>query len=117
MTAPIDISFVAHEDGTLAAASGTVVALARGAEGLLPGAQAADAAMGGALTRAVAAAEWKGKAGDTLRVAAPAGLAADALLLVGVGEGAEDARKAGAAVAAALAGKAGGARGGGGMYG
>jgi leucyl aminopeptidase len=76
---------------------------------LTPGAAAADAAMGGALSRAIALDEWKGKPGDVMRIPAPGGLAADALLLVSLGDvptGA-DARKAGGAIGASMAGKGG----------
>ncbi|WP_339948714.1 leucyl aminopeptidase [uncultured Albimonas sp.] len=108
MSAPIEIEFETEEEGALAAAAGTVVVLALGPEGLTPAALAADAAMGGGLTRAIAAAEWKGKPGDLIRFPAPAGLSADALLLVSLGAepGVEDARKAGGAVSAAVTGKA-----------
>ena len=108
MSAPIEIEFETEEEGALAAAGGTVVVLALGPDALTPAAKAADAAMGGGLTRAVAAAEWAGKAGDLIRFPAPAGLAADALLLVSLGAepSVEDARKAGGAVAAAVTGKA-----------
>ena len=98
MTAPIEISFEAEADGVLAAAPGTAVVLALGPETLTPAAAAANEAMGGGLARAIAAAEWKGKPGDLIRFPAPAGLAADALLLVSLGAepAAEDAEPGGA---------------------
>ncbi|MEC9432708.1 MAG: leucyl aminopeptidase [Pseudomonadota bacterium] len=109
MTAPIDIEFTAAEDADLTAATGVVVALCAGPDALGAGAEAADAAMSGGLARAVAGTEWKGKAGDVLRIPAPAGMAADLLLLVSLGDAgdAASARKAGGALAAALAGKTG----------
>ncbi|HKK37082.1 MAG TPA: leucyl aminopeptidase [Paracoccaceae bacterium] len=107
MTAPVEISFVAEDLTALREAEGLVVVLCRGAEAMEEAAVAADEAMGGALRRAVAAEAWKGKAGATLRVPAPGGLAAGALLLVSLGEepGADEALKAGGAIGAALSGK------------
>ncbi|MFO7853934.1 MAG: M17 family peptidase N-terminal domain-containing protein, partial [Paracoccaceae bacterium] len=108
MTAPVEISFVAEDFTALREAEGLVVVLCRGAEAMGDAAGAADDAMGGALRRAVAAEDWKGKAGATLRVPAPGGLAAGALLLVSLGEDpdADDVLKAGGAIGAALSGKA-----------
>ncbi|MGM0584798.1 MAG: leucyl aminopeptidase [Pseudomonadota bacterium] len=108
MTAPVEIVFEAEDPDALAAAPGAVAVLCRGPEALTPAAEAADQALSGALRRAIAAGEWKGRAGDVLRIPAPAGMAADALLLVSLGEGpdAVAARKAGAAVAAAVTGRA-----------
>ena len=107
MTAPVEIAFVAEDPAALAEAPGLAVVLARGGA-LTPGAEAVDATLGGALARAVAGPEWKGKPGDVLRFPAPTGLKATTLLLVSVGEAgaAADARKAGGAVGAALSGKA-----------
>ncbi|MAS41584.1 MAG: leucyl aminopeptidase [Rhodobacteraceae bacterium] len=109
MTAPIDIEFVAKDEVDLASAAGIIVAVCAGAEGFGPGAEAVDAAMSGGLRRAVSGTEWKGEAGAVMRIPAPAGLDADLLLLVSLGEGDDpaDARKAGGALAAALAGKTG----------
>ncbi|MGG7567992.1 leucyl aminopeptidase [Rhodovulum sp. DZ06] len=109
MSNPVALSFTAAEPEALASLKGRVVVLAEGPATLGAGAEAADAATGGALSRAIAAEDWKGKPGDALRLLAPAGLAADALILVGLGEAPEEesARKAGGAVAAALGGKPG----------
>jgi len=53
---------------------------------LSPAALKLDAASGGALTRAAAAAGFTGAKGKTIQVLAPAGLEAQIVLLVGVGE-------------------------------
>ncbi|MFT7026803.1 MAG: leucyl aminopeptidase, partial [Paracoccaceae bacterium] len=111
MTAPAPLSFVAADLDAIAGLSGRAVAFVHG-NALTPGAAAVDAAMAGALTRATASPDWKGRAGDVLRMPAPHGMAADALLLVSLGDaGADDAmanaRLAGGAIGAALAGKAG----------
>jgi len=53
---------------------------------LTPSAQTADAACGGALSRAIAAARFTGKADQTLSVVAPAGISVDSIVLVGLGK-------------------------------
>jgi leucyl aminopeptidase len=53
---------------------------------LLPAAQRADKAAGGALSRAVKVSSFKGKAGQFVEVPAPAGVKAARLLLVGLGK-------------------------------
>ncbi len=53
---------------------------------LLPAALAADKASGGALARALKFAPFKGRPGQMLELAAPAGMAASRLLLVGLGK-------------------------------
>ena len=102
MTTPVEIEFVAEELGALKSAPGTVAVLVSGAapEGA---AAAADEALGGALTRLLAAPSWKNKAGRSARIPYPAGMAAERLVVVALGEApdAAAARKAGAAVAAA----------------
>lgn len=52
---------------------------------LSPAAQALDAKSGGALTKAMTKSRFTGKAGQTLSVAAPQGVDADTVLLVGAG--------------------------------
>ena len=108
MSTPLHLTFSSVDPEALAALTGRVAVFAEGGE-LGAGAQAADALTGGALSRAVAAEEWKGKAGDALRLLAPAGMAADALVLIGLGDALEQeaARKAGGAVAGAMGGKPG----------
>ena len=64
----------------------------------------ADAATGGAVTRAIAAAEWKGKAGQTATILAPAG-GLSRIVLVGLGKAdltAHAAEEAGGHAVAAL---------------
>ncbi|WP_337998052.1 leucyl aminopeptidase [Oleispirillum naphthae] len=53
---------------------------------LTPSAQTVDEACGGALTRAIAAARFSGKAEQTLSVVAPAGVSADCIVLIGLGK-------------------------------
>jgi leucyl aminopeptidase len=56
---------------------------------LTPSAQAADAATGGAVARAIAASRFTGKAEQILDIVAPAGVGLDRLILVGLGKAAE----------------------------
>ncbi len=79
----MQISFAAPK----AAPSGGswVVAAAEGGV-LAPAALRADKASGGALSRALKFSRFTGKSGQFLEVAAPAGLAASRLLLVGLGK-------------------------------
>src|SRR6185295_16370572 len=80
----MQISFVAPSNA--ASREGAwVVGAVEGAT-LLPGAQAADKASGGALTRALKYSRFTGKSGQMLEVLAPAGLKASRLLLVGLGK-------------------------------
>lgn len=69
-------------------------------------ATALDAAAGGALTRAMEAGDFSGKADETLTILAPAGLAARRVVLLGLGKPADFApsmaHKAGGALVAAL---------------
>ena len=106
MTAPLQIAFAAEDPAAVAATAGIVaVCVLDGA--LSPAAQAADSAMGGALTRLIGSDDWSGKAGDVTRIPAPGGLKADLLLVVSAGAAPDAAalRKTGGAVAAALPGK------------
>ncbi len=77
---------------------------------LTPSAKAADVATVGAVARAIATSRFTGKAEQTLAIVAPAGLAIDQLILVGLGKAAEiDCRRmeafGGAAMIAADKGK------------
>lgn len=78
----MDISFAAP--ASVKAGSWVVGAVEGGA--LLPAAHAADKASGGALTRALKFARFKGAPGQMVEVLAPAGLAVSRLLLVGLGK-------------------------------
>jgi leucyl aminopeptidase len=62
-----------------------ILLVAEGAT-LTPAAQAADTSTGGQLGRAMKAATFSGKKGATLEILAPANLAADRLLLLGLGD-------------------------------
>jgi len=79
---------------------------------LTPSAAAADAALSGGIARAVAASRFSGKAEQTLALVAPAGLALERLVLVGLGKEAEITPRAmetfgAAAVTAAAAARSG----------
>ena len=69
---------------TIGAGSWVVGAVEGGA--LLPAAAKADKASGGALSRALKFARFKGQPGQILEVVAPAGIAVSRLLLVGLGK-------------------------------
>jgi leucyl aminopeptidase len=66
--------------------SGSWVVAAAEGKLLMPAALKADKASGGALSRALGASRFTGKSGQMLEVAAPAGIAASRLLLVGLGK-------------------------------
>ena len=73
------------------AAGGALALLTREGGTLGAAAQAFDAASGGALTRALAQGRFKGAKGSTLDLIAPAGEAADRVLVIGAGaEGGRD---------------------------
>jgi leucyl aminopeptidase len=78
----MNITFAAP--ATVAAGSWVVGAVEGGA--LLPAAVSADKASGGALTRALKFASFKGRPGQMVEVLAPAGLGATRLVLVGLGK-------------------------------
>jgi leucyl aminopeptidase len=63
-----------------------VAVLAFEQNSLSQGAEALDSATGGAVRRAIAASRFKGKAGQTLDLLAPSGIAAGRALIVGGGE-------------------------------
>jgi leucyl aminopeptidase len=78
----MNVTFAAP--ATIAAGSWVVGAVEGGV--LLPAAAKADKASGGALSRALEFARFKGRPGQLVEVLAPAGLAAARLLLVGLGK-------------------------------
>jgi len=78
----MNVTFAAP--ATIAAGSWVVGAVEGGV--LLPAAAKADKASGGALSRALEFARFKGRPGQLVEVLAPAGLAASRLLLVGLGK-------------------------------
>ena len=53
---------------------------------LFPSAEAVDAAVGGAIARAVAIGRYSGKKGETLDILAPDGVAAERIVAVGTGD-------------------------------
>ena len=78
----MNVTFAAP--ASVAAGSWVVGAVEGGA--LLPAAAKADKASGGALSRALKFARFKGRPGQMVEVLAPAGLAVSRLLLVGLGK-------------------------------
>lgn len=78
----MNITFAAP--AAVAAGSWVIGAVEGGA--LLPAAVSADKASGGALTRALKFARFKGQPGQMVEVLAPAGISASRLLLVGLGK-------------------------------
>src|ERR1700761_5043846 len=79
----MQISFAAPKPSVQAGS--WVVAASQGSV-LTPAALKADKAAGGALSRALKFSRFTGKSGELLEVAAPAGLSASRLLLVGLGK-------------------------------
>ena len=97
----MQISFAAPAKVT----SGAWVVGALAGAALLPAAVAADKASGGALTRALKSSRFTGKNGQMLEVAAPAGVAASRILLVGLGKAEELDEKGLETLGAQIAGK------------
>ncbi|MEM7544620.1 MAG: leucyl aminopeptidase [Pseudomonadota bacterium] len=108
MSHPVEISFIDLEAAAMAGAEGVVVVFAEEGGTLSPAAAEADGLTGGAVNRIVAGDDFDGKAGQIARIAVPSGMAAEMLLVVGLGTDitANDARKAGAGIAKALGRKA-----------
>ncbi|MFN3591169.1 MAG: leucyl aminopeptidase [Thermaurantiacus sp.] len=79
----VKVSFRTGADAQFPAA---VVVLAGPDGALSPAAKAADESSGGQLGRAMKAANFTGKKGQAVEIVAPHGLAADRLLLVGIGD-------------------------------
>lgn len=70
-------------------ASGAVVAFATEGGDLMPSAVALDEATGGAIARAAKASNFKGKAGQSLQLVAPANVELTRIVLFGIGKEAE----------------------------
>jgi len=104
-TAPAPTRFDAEQDADLTGVEGTLVVFLGGEGALAPAAQRLDAAMGGALARAVADPEVKPKAGTAIGFDWPGGLAARRVLLACLGPDPDGAaaRRSGGAIAAAAA--------------
>jgi leucyl aminopeptidase len=79
----MQVKFVASTAQPTAASAVAVFAFEGGV--LAPAAAALDSAMGGALTRAIAAGRFTGGKGQTLELIAPQGTSASRVLLVGLG--------------------------------
>src|SRR6202008_138921 len=78
----MQLSFAAPQP---VAAGAWVVGAVEGPQ-LLPAAQKADKASGGAISRALKVSRFKGKAGQALEVLAPDGLKASRIVVVGLGK-------------------------------
>jgi leucyl aminopeptidase len=105
MNQPVALTFTATDLDRLASAPGLVALLAEGEAPSSPAARRLDRLTRGMLTRALSSADWaRVKTGDSLTLAYPAGLAAEALILVKLPRKATvlEARKAGAAIGRAL---------------
>jgi len=104
-TRPVPITFDADTDIAVETLEGTLVVFADGAGALVGLAKTADAAMGGALARAVADERFKAEAGKVVSIAYPAGLVATRVLLACLGAEPDRAaaRKTGGAIAKAVA--------------
>ena len=70
--------------------SGAVIVGVEEGRKLTKAAQGVDETTGGAVSRAIKASRFAGKKGQTLQLAAPAGLDADRVILVGLGKGLDD---------------------------
>ncbi len=104
MTTPATIDFSEEDAQALTGTRGTIVVFAD-AEGVLtPAAQALDAAMGGALGRAVTSESFRPRPENVTRFAWPAGIEAETVLLATLGPDPDPAaaRQAGGAIGAAL---------------
>ena len=83
--------------------SGTWVVGATEGSALLPAAEKADKAVGGAIRRALSSSRFTGKAGQILEILAPAGVKASRIVVLGLGKPEDfDANGAEAAAAAAV---------------
>ncbi len=105
MTTPVTVDFVHEDHEALPRATSTVVVFVDGAKALSSAAEHVDQLMGGALRRAVGAAEYKARPRRPVTFAYPAGMAAERVVLVTLGDepDRESARRAGGAIAASLA--------------
>ena len=105
MNQPVALTFTATDLETLATAGGTLALLAEGETPATPVARRLDRLTRGVVSRALASADWaKLKPGEALTLAWPAGLLAEALMLIKLPRKATaaEARKAGAAVGRTL---------------
>ena len=108
MTRPIEITFSDPDFGDLATLAGTLVVTVTEDGELSPAGLALDKACAGAISRLAASAGFKAKLGDAEKLLFPAGLIADAIIVVGVGDASLDAgsaRKIGGVVGARTAGQ------------
>ena len=105
MNQPVALTFTATDLDRLASAPGLVALLAEGDAPSSPAARRLDRLTRGTLARALSSADWaRVKTGDSLTLAYPAGLAAEALMLVKLPRKATalEARKAGASIGRAF---------------
>jgi leucyl aminopeptidase len=105
MSQPVALTFTETDLEALAKATGLIALVAEGEAPVTAAARRLDRLTKGMVTRAMASADWAAcKAGESLTLAFPAGLAAPSLMLVNLPRRATtaEARKAGAAVGRAL---------------
>lgn len=105
MNQPVALTFVETDLEALARAGGIVAVLCEGAAPASPAVRRLDRLTRGAIARAMASADWAAvKPGEALVLAYPAGLVAEAVMLIHLPRkaGVAQARKAGAAVGRAL---------------
>jgi len=105
MNQPVALTFTATDLDRLATAPGLLALLAEGDAPSSPAARRLDRLTRGMLTRALSSADWaRVKSGESLTLAYPAGIAAEALMLIKLPRKATvlEARKAGAAIGRAL---------------
>ncbi|MFV0475058.1 MAG: M17 family peptidase N-terminal domain-containing protein, partial [Pikeienuella sp.] len=86
MTQPVEIAFKSPEEAKMPDCAGALVVFTLKGGALSPGAAEADGLSGGAIGRLVAGKGFKGRAGDVGVLAWPAGLKAEKLIVVGLGE-------------------------------
>jgi leucyl aminopeptidase len=105
MTNPPTVDFAEENLDSLASATGTVVVFADAGKELSPAGRHVDGLTGGAISRAINAADWKPRPRKVRSLAFPSGLAAERVIVATLGEAPDRdaARRAGGAIAAALA--------------
>ncbi|HET7409536.1 MAG TPA: M17 family peptidase N-terminal domain-containing protein, partial [Paracoccaceae bacterium] len=104
-TSSPSVDFAEETLDSLASREGTVVVFADAGKALSPAGSHVDGLTGGALTRALGAADWKPRPRKVRTLAFPSGMAAERVIVATLGEDPDRdaARRAGGAIAAALA--------------
>lgn len=108
MTRPIEITFSDPDYGDLTTLTGTLIVTVGVSGELSPAGKALDKSCAGAVSRLAASAGFQAKLGDAEKLLFPAGLTADAIIVVGMGDkalNAAAARKIGGVIGAKTAGQ------------